>query len=45
MSKPKTKTIDPRERIIVALDTPDIRLAKKLIQTLKGDIKTYKVGN
>src|SRR3989338_2511663 len=45
MSKPKTKTMDPRERIIVALDTPDIRSAKKLIQTLKDDIKIYKVGN
>ena len=45
MSKPKTKTMDPRERIIVALDTADIRFAKKLIQTLKDDIKIYKVGN
>ena len=45
MSKSKTKTIDPRERIIVALGTPDIRFAKKLIQSLKGDIKIYKVGN
>ena len=45
MNKHKVKTLDPRERIIVALDMPDIRLAKKLIQTLKGDIKTYKVGS
>ena len=29
----------------MALDTPDIRSAKKIIQTLKGDVKTYKVGN
>jgi orotidine-5'-phosphate decarboxylase len=41
----KSKTLDPREQIIVALDTPDIRAAKKLIQTLKGDIKFYKVGS
>ncbi len=45
MAKSKVKSLDPRERIIVALDTPDIRFAKKLIQTLKDDIKIYKVGN
>ncbi len=45
MTKNKTKILNPKERIIVALDTADIRVAKKLIGSLKDLIKIFKVGN
>lgn len=41
MSQP----VDPKEKIIVALDTADMRFAKKLIRTLKDTVKIFKVGN
>lgn len=41
----KSRTLDPKERIIVALDTSDLHSAKKLIRILKGNIGTYKVGS
>ncbi len=34
-----------REKIIVALDTADMRYAKKIIRLLKDTIKMFKVGN
>ncbi len=37
--------MNPKERIIVALDTADLQLAKKLIRSLKDLIKIFKVGN
>lgn len=37
--------INLKERVIVALDTADLRFAKKLIRTLKDHIKIFKVGN
>ncbi len=37
--------IDPKEKIIVALDTADMRFAKKLISSLKDLVKIFKVGN
>jgi orotidine-5'-phosphate decarboxylase len=33
-----------KDRIIVALDTPDLRAAAKLIHALKGSIKIFKIG-
>ena len=37
--------MDSKERIIVALDTADMRIAKKLISSLKDLVKMFKVGN
>lgn len=37
--------MDRTERVIVALDTPDIIIATKLVQSLKGDIKVFKIGS
>ncbi len=37
--------MDPREKIIVALDTANMRFAKKIIRALKDSIKIFKVGN
>ncbi|MBI4000005.1 MAG: orotidine-5'-phosphate decarboxylase [Candidatus Omnitrophica bacterium] len=45
MAKNKSVSLDPKKRIIVALDTGDIRFAKKLIRSLKDVIKIFKVGN
>ena len=41
----KEKVKNPKERIIVALDTADIRFAKKLVRSLKDSIKIFKVGS
>ena len=41
----KDKSSDPKDRIIVALDTADLGFAKKLIHSLKDLIKIFKVGN
>ena len=44
--KPKNvERVGLRERVIVALDTADIRFAKKLVQKLKDSIKIFKIGN
>ncbi len=45
MTKSKNKILNPKERIIVALDTADIHIAKKLIGSLKDLVKIFKVGN
>jgi len=37
--------MDSKEKIIVALDTADMRFAKKLISSLKDLVKIFKVGN
>ena len=36
--------ITPRDRLIVALDTPDASSARELVETLGDIISTYKVG-
>ena len=33
-----------KERVIVALDTDSLRIAKKLVRTLKDSIKIFKIG-
>lgn len=35
---------NPKEKIIVALDTADMRFAKKIIRSLKDEVKIFKVG-
>ncbi|MDD5084726.1 MAG: orotidine-5'-phosphate decarboxylase [Candidatus Omnitrophica bacterium] len=37
--------MDRTERVIVALDTPDIIIATKLVHALKDDIKIFKIGS
>lgn len=37
--------MDSKEKIIVALDTADMRFAKKIIRLLKDTVKIFKVGN
>jgi orotidine-5'-phosphate decarboxylase len=39
-----TKPIPVQERLIVALDTPDIERAKHLVETLGDDVQFYKLG-
>ena len=34
-----------KDRVIVALDTPDLQFAKKLVRSLKDHIKMFKIGN
>ena len=36
--------IDPRDRLIVALDVPDVASAEHVIDTLGGEVSFYKVG-
>ncbi len=36
--------VDPKKKIIVALDTADMRFAKKIIRLLKNTVKIFKVG-
>ena len=45
MTKVKNKGLNLKERVIVALDTADLGFARKLIRSLKGLIKIFKVGN
>ena len=45
MAKDKEKDLSPKDRIIVALDTADMRFAKKLIRSLQGTIRIFKVGS
>jgi len=37
-------TTDFKDRIVVALDTPDLAQAKKLVKILAGDLSFFKVG-
>jgi orotidine-5'-phosphate decarboxylase len=39
-----TEKVNLRERVIVALDTANLRFAKKLVRTLKDSIKVFKIG-
>lgn len=39
-----TKPIPPRERLIVALDVPDVDVAKALVTKLGDDVVFYKLG-
>lgn len=39
-----TKTIPPEERLIFALDVPDVGEAKRLVETLKESVQFYKLG-
>ena len=39
-----TKSIPPHERLIFALDTPDIEEAKRLIEALGDQVNFYKLG-
>lgn len=41
----KEKKIDLKERVIVALDTSDLKYAKKLVCTLKDSVKIFKIGS
>lgn len=36
--------MDPRDRLIVALDTPSAKEARQLVEMLAGTVTTYKVG-
>ena len=45
MAKDKEKDLSPKDRIIVALDTADMRFAKRLIRSLQGAIRIFKVGS
>lgn len=38
------KVIDPRERLIFALDVPDLEQARRLIRTLGNSVVFYKLG-
>lgn len=38
------KSIPARERLIFALDTPDVAEAKKLVELLGGTVSFYKLG-
>jgi len=39
-----TKAIDPRDRLIFALDVPDVDAAKALVETLGDSVVFYKIG-
>jgi orotidine-5'-phosphate decarboxylase len=39
-----TKTIDPRDRLILALDVPTVSAAQKLVATLGDSVSFYKIG-
>ena len=39
-----TKTIPPEERLIFALDVPNVEEAKRLVETLDDAVQFYKVG-
>lgn len=41
---PSKSSIDPRERLIVALDVPDARSARDLIEKLGDEVCFYKIG-
>jgi orotidine-5'-phosphate decarboxylase len=43
-SRLSAKKIDPRERLILALDVPDTGLAMQLVETLGDSVVFYKVG-
>ena len=39
-----TKAIDPRDRLIFALDVPDVDAAKALVEELGDSVVFYKIG-
>lgn len=39
-----TKTIDPKDRLIVALDFSTVEAARALVETLGGTVSFYKIG-
>jgi orotidine-5'-phosphate decarboxylase len=44
MNSPIKNTIPARERLIFALDVPDLERAKKLVATLDDSVMFYKLG-
>ncbi len=41
----KESKINLRERVIVALDTSDLKYAKKLVRLLNDSVKIFKIGS
>ena len=44
MTPAGTAVLEPRERLIVALDSPELAEAEALVERLAGAVGMYKVG-